>query len=281
MVGALTRDDRISLLVSDIDGTLVKNDKSLTPASVRAAEKLAEAGVKLALVSSRPPAGFAMLTAVLKLKAPLGAFNGGMILNPDLSVIEAKLVPSDAAVAAVTAFHRYGIDAWLFTADTWYVLNAEETYIPRERRTLQREPVVVPSFEPYYDQVGKLVGASNDFDAVARCGADLQRRLGTRATAERSQAYYIDVTPAGADKGYAVRRIAAVLNIPIEEVAVIGDMANDLPMFAVGTYRIAMGNGIQVLKDDASFVTDSNENDGFAAAVERYVLPRAALAHAV
>lgn len=270
---------RISLLVSDVDGTLVTGDKRLTEATVRAADKLAAAGVKLSLVSSRPPAGFAMLTDPLKLASPLGAFNGGAILNPDLRVIEEKLVPADAARATIDTFAEFGVDTWLFTNDAWYVTNLDGAYVPKERNTIGHEPKLVSSFEPFVGSVGKLVGSSRDFDLLARCEDELRRRLGSRATAKRSQTYYLDVTPEGTDKGYAVRRIATVLGVPIGEVAVIGDMANDLAMFDVAPYRIAMGNGIEALKALASFVTESNEDDGFAAAVERFILPRAALAH--
>ena len=70
-----------------------------------------------------------------------------------------------------------------------------------------------------------------------------------------------------------------MLGVPLAEVAVIGDQANDLPMFEVAAYRIAMGNGIDSLKGIADFVTDDNEHDGWAAAVDRFLLPRAALAN--
>ncbi len=269
---------RISLLVSDIDGTLVTGDKRLTDRCITAAARLADAGVLLSLVSSRPPAGFAMMTGPLKMKAPIGAFNGGAILNPDLSVIEETKVSAEAARTAVAAFAEFGIDGWLFTTDTWYVTNADGDYVPKERKTIQHEPKVVDSFEPYLSQVGKLVGSSKDFDAVAACEAALADRLGEGATAKRSQKYYLDVTPFGFDKGEATRRIARVLNVPMSEIAVIGDQANDLPMFAVAAYKIAMGNGIDELKAGADYVTDDNEHDGWAAAVERFVLPRAALA---
>ena len=280
MALALSHPERISLLVSDVDGTLVTADKSLTDAAIRAAKKLNEAGVRLSLVSSRPPAGFAMLTDPLGLTAPIGAFNGGAILDLHLAVIEQTLVPADAARIALDTFAEFGVDGWLFTNDTWYVSDVEGAYVPKERRTLAREPVAVVSFAPFLGQVGKLVGSTKDFDALARCEGALQARLAGCATAKRSQRYYLDVTPEGADKGHAVRRIAATLGIPLDEVAVIGDMANDLAMFAVAPYRIAMGNGIDELKAMASFVTQSNEEDGFAAAVERFILPRAAGASA-
>ena len=131
--------------------------------------------------------------------------------------------------------------------------------------------------DPFLGNVGKLVGSSPYHDRVAACEAALASRLGSETTASRSQPYYLDVTPAGSDKGRAARHIAEILSVPIDEVAVIGDMANDLPMFEAARYRIAMGNGIEELKRMATFVTDTNERDGWAVAVNEYILPRAAL----
>ena len=279
-IGSVTARERISLLVSDIDGTLVTDAKRLTTAAIRAAASLTDAGVRLSLVSSRPPMGFAALSDALRLRAPLGAFNGGAILNPDLSIIESTLVAAADARTALDAFAEFGIDGWLFTTDRWYVTDPEGPLVPKEKMTIGGEPNVVAAFDDLLGRVGKLVGSSNDHDRMARCEAALATRLGSGTRARRSQAYYLDVTPAGFDKGRAVRRIAEVLSVPLDEVAVIGDMANDLPMFQVAPYRIAMGNGIEELKSMASFVTESNEHDGFAAAVERFILPRAASAHA-
>lgn len=271
---------RISLLVSDVDGTLVTKDKTLTDANIAAAKRLQAAGVHLSLVSSRPPAGFAMMSGPLALNGPIGAFNGGAILHPDLNVIEETFVPPEAARIALDAFAEFGIDAWLFTRDTWYVTRTDGIYVPREHHTIQKEPALVASFDPHLDRIGKLVGSSQDFAAVAACEAALAERLGTSATAKRSQPYYLDVTPHGFDKGEAVRRIARILDVPMSEVAVIGDQSNDLPMFAVAATKIAMGNAIDDLKAVADFVTDDNEHSGFATAIDRFVLPHAARGHA-
>ena len=266
---------RIRLIVSDIDGTLVTADKVLPPGAIRAAGLLAEAGVALSLVSSRPPMGFAMMRAPLNLTHPLGAFNGGTLIEPDGRVLEEVLVPAGAARVALATFAAMGVDAWLFTRDTWYVADPDGAYVPKERHTIQSEPTVVATFEPLLDHVGKLVGSTDDPDLLARCESVLGERLGATASARRSQAYYLDVTPHVATKGYATERIAATLGIPLAEVAVIGDAANDLPMFAVAGHAIAMGNAIAEVKARAHFTTASNAEDGFAVAMERYVLPRA------
>ena len=279
MAQALTSNvsgERISLLVSDIDGTLVTDDKRLTKAVAAAAKKLEPAGVHLSLVSSRPPMGFGELSRQMGLQAPIGAFNGGAILKSDLSIIEKLAVAPGDAQIALDAFAEFGVDGWVFSFDTWFVTNPDGALVPKEKRTICHEPVVVPSFAPHLGEIGKLVASSHDHAAIAACETALVKRLGPGTTAKLSQPYYLDVTPAKSDKGYAVTRIAAVLGVPIGEVAVIGDMANDLPMFDVAPHRIAMGNGIDELKRRASFVSDSNEHDGWAVAIERYVLPRAA-----
>ena len=266
---------RVKLVVSDIDGTLVTSDKTLTPGAIRAAGLLAEAGIALSLVSSRPPMGFAMMREPLRLTHPLGAFNGGTLIEADGRVIDEVLVPAEAARIALATFAEMGVDAWLFTRDTWYAADPQGAYVPKERHTIGVEPAIVASFEPLLDRVGKLVGSSRDPDLLARCESVLEDRLGDTASARRSQAYYLDVTPHVATKGYAVKRIADVLGIDLAEVAVIGDAANDLPMFAVAGLAIAMGNGIPDVKARAHFTTASNAEDGFAVAMERYVIPRA------
>ena len=272
--------DRISLLVSDIDGTLVTSDKRLTEAAIAAALRLQEAGVRLSLVSSRPPAGFAMLTEPLQMKAPIGAFNGGAILNPDLTIIEETLVDPAAARIALAAFAEFGIDAWLFTRDTWYVTDADGAYVPKERRTCRIEPQVAETFEPLprpHRQTRRLdEGLCRPRRLRGRsAGAARRRGDGQTFAALLSRCDAARLRQGRGDATYRTRDERAVLS----EVAVIGDQANDLPMFEVAAYRIAMGNGIDAVKQMADFVSDDNEHDGWAAAIDRFVLPRAALAH--
>lgn len=266
---------KIALVVSDIDGTLVTPSKQLTPRCIAAAHALRRAGLALSLVSSRPPAGFSFLTAPLGLVHPIGAFNGGALLEPDLKVIEQSFVPPRAVAIALEIFKAFAVEPWLYTNETWFVLDLDGAYVAKERHTIQAEPVRVAAFESYYGHTGKLVGSSKDFGRLAECEAELQNRLGGLASARRSQSYYLDVTPGEATKGHAATRIASLLGVPMSQVAVIGDAANDLSMFAVAGLAIAMGNATEEVKQAAHIATASNQEDGFAAAIERIILPRA------
>ncbi len=263
---------RISLVVSDVDGTLVDHDKKLAASTIAAARQLREAGVGLAAVSSRPPRGMAMIAEALDLELFAG-FNGGEIVDSKRGVLERSLVPAEAVRIALEALGGSGADIWVFAEGEWLLTNPNGAYVPRELRTVQFPPTRVPSFEPYIEKVGKIVASSNDFDMLARMEGELAAALGPLAAARRSQRYYLDVTHPTADKGYAVRAFARHWNVPLAEVAVLGDMANDLPMFATAGLAIAMGNAAPEVQAEADDVTDSNDADGWAKAIERFVLP--------
>ena len=96
----------------------------------------------------------------------------------------------------------------------------------------------------------------------------MQAAVGATATAVRSQTYYLDITPPGFDKGTFVTDMAGRLGIPLSDVATIGDMQNDLPMFAKSGVSFAMGNASDDVKKRATHVTASNEEDGWAKAME-------------
>ena len=268
----------ISSFVSDVDGTLVTGEKQLTPATVAAARRLQEAGVFLSLVSSRPPRGMAFLALDLGLTGPLGGlfFNGATILAPDGTAIEDLVVSEQAVRTSLALFAKRGVDAWLFADNQWLVKSLEGSYIPRERRTIRFDPVVVDDFEPYVARCGKVVGASADVDGLALCEAELHRLLDGTANAHRSQNYYLDVTNPAADKGTAVRTFARWYGVDMSEVCVLGDQGNDVPMFRVAGHSVAMGNAPAHVAAEANHHTASNEEDGWAVAIDGYVLRNAA-----
>jgi len=270
-----TPSGRISLVVSDVDGTLVTHDKIVAVSTIAAAKALRQAGIALAAVSSRPPRGMTTAAAALDLDLFAG-FNGAVLVRPDLTPVEENYVPAEAAQTAIAALRAGGADVWVFNADQWLVTDLAGEYVAHEQRTVQFEPTLVTDFLGRLDRVGKIVGASSDFDGLAGLETELSRQLGATAVARRSQRYYLDITHATADKGHAVRAFARHWGVPLEEVAVLGDQGNDLPMFAVAGLAIAMGNGTAEAKAGAHFTTGSNDADGWAEAVRTIILPRAA-----
>jgi Cof subfamily protein (haloacid dehalogenase superfamily) len=262
----------VSLVISDVDGTLVTPDKTLTDASIRAVHQLHARGIGFTVISSRPPFGLRMLIEPLALALPIGAFNGGAMVKPTLELIDQRLVPEPAARRSVEVLKQFGADVWIFTAERWLAQNPAGDYVPRERRTLQAEPTLVKDFAPYFARAAKIVGASRDFARLAACEPAMRAALGAQASVSRSQAYYLDVTAPNVDKGTFVKSLSQQLNVPAASIAVLGDMENDLAMFRNAGLSIAMGNASEDVKRQATNVTKSNAEDGFAAAIERYVL---------
>ena len=263
----------VDLVISDVDGTLVTNDKRLTPATIAAVRRLGAAGIGFTVASSRPPAGLSPLVEALDLRLPLGAFNGASVVAPDLSVIDEELVPEEAAREGARRILAAGLDLWVFAQGDWWLRDGAAPYTDLERRTLQAAPRVTGDLEPLLDRASKLVGVGRDHGRLAAEEPVLAAALGPAAHVHRSQPYYLDVTPPGRDKGGFVAWMAGHLGIPESRIATFGDAGNDRAMFARSGLSVAMGNAEPSVKAAARAVTASNEADGFAEAVQALILP--------
>jgi Cof subfamily protein (haloacid dehalogenase superfamily) len=262
----------IRLLLSDVDGTLVTPDKQLTPRAIDAVRALGEADVLFAITSGRPPRGMGMLVEPLALTTPIAAFNGGLIVEPDLEIVERRLVPEACVGPVIELLGSFGLAVWVYRGADWLVTDPEGAHVAREASTVQFQPTVVDGFESETADVAKIVGVSDDYDTVAAAEAAAHDALGEYVSVARSQAYYVDVTHPKANKGGVVHYLAARYDIPEEEIATIGDMPNDVLMFAHSGLSIAMGNAHREVQRAARQVTRSNDEDGFANAVERFIL---------
>jgi Cof subfamily protein (haloacid dehalogenase superfamily) len=265
----------IAAVLADVDGTLVTNSKALTPRAIKAVKTLHEHGVLFAITSGRPPRGMSMLVHPLELRGQIAAFNGGIIVKPDMTIVDELTIPADIAPAIIDTLRGHGLYAWIYRGAEWYVTDPHAPHAEQEAATVQFQPTVVPSYEGLLDRAVKIVGVSDDYDLVARCETEAQRQFGSLVSAARSQPYYLDVTNLTANKGVVIERLSHYYNIPLESIACLGDGPNDVLMFRRSGLSIAMGNASEEVQQQANFVTSSNEDDGFAKAIEKFILPRA------
>jgi Cof subfamily protein (haloacid dehalogenase superfamily) len=264
--------NNIRLVIADVDGTLVTKDKILTPRAIASVKRLGEKDIAFTITSGRPPLGMKMLIEPLGLREPIAAFNGGVFVHPDFSVMAQSFVPAGTATRVIKAIELHGLDCWVYTDRDWLVRKIDAPHVAREQWTVKFPPQVVPDFAAHLDRVAKIVGVSDDLAAVARCEADVQHDCGNTVSAARSQPYYLDVTHPDANKGHVVIVLSQVLSIPAEQIATIGDMPNDVLMFQKSGVSIAMGNASPEVQKQARFVTTSSEEEGFANAMESFVL---------
>jgi Cof subfamily protein (haloacid dehalogenase superfamily) len=267
-------DSAIRLLLADVDGTLVTPDKVLTEQAVKAVRRLGEAGILFAITSGRPPRGMSMLIEPLAITTPIAAFNGGILVNRDMSVIEQRVVPEDLVVPVAELCGSFGLDTWVYRGADWYVPDPKGSHVAREAATVRFEPKVMTGLDGLTSDVAKLVGVSDDLDAVARAATAAHDKFGDHVAAARSQPYYLDVTHPDANKGAVAKYLSAKYSIPPEAIATIGDMPNDVLMFAHSGLSIAMGNASPEVQRAARRITTSNTEEGFATAIDRFILPR-------
>lgn len=263
---------KISLVLADVDGTLVTEEKILTERARDAVKAMHHAGIRFAITSGRPPLGMAMLFDVLDIETPIAGFNGGLFVDRHLAILEQKTVPPDVARQAIDLMRSGGLDTWVYSGNDWLITKPAAPHVAREAWTVKFEPKVVSDVREHLQQVAKIVGVSDDLEKVRRCEAEAQAAFGQHATANRSQPYYLDVTNKDANKGAVVEYLARHVGVPAQEIATIGDQPNDVLMFKRSGFSIAMGNASDEVKAQAAAVTASYNDEGFAKAMEAFIL---------
>ena len=281
--------EKISLLLSDVDGTLLDSKKRITARAKAAIEKVHEAGIKFAVTSGRPPRGMKMIVEQVKLSAPFAAFNGGMFVEPDtMKILNSLRLDNETAKAVIDRIESFHLEVWVYADVEWYLRNLDTPHRQKEEQTEQFQPKVVSNFTEALQQgVAKVVGVSDNYDLVAEAErviqAEFEHGIHARCTtasrdcepsvsATRSQPYYLDVTHPKANKGAVVEWLSEYLKIPSAEIVTIGDMSNDVLMFQKSRYSIAMGQASDEVKKSATYVTSGMDEEGFAKGVDEFVL---------
>ena len=171
---------KISLVVSDVDGTLLTKDKTLTDRARCAVQRLHKAGIGFTITSSRPAIGMRFLIEPLALWLPVGPFNGSSIVDPEMHPVEQHLIPASAAERSMQILREFGADIWLFTYDKWLIDNPTANTSPHEQHTIRSDPTIVTDFSPYLASACKIVGASADAAGWSAARKRCRRRSAAR-----------------------------------------------------------------------------------------------------
>jgi Cof subfamily protein (haloacid dehalogenase superfamily) len=272
--GAAPVSGAIRLVVSDLDGTLIRSDKTLSDGVVAAVGRLSHAGATVSLISARPPSGMLWVAERLALDGTIAAFNGGTILRTDGTILHRYVIPPAAARHSLEVLYQFPVTIWLFRGGFWHASSLEDPHTSREIASTNQQPVLVGDMAEFADSIDKIVAVTDDYALLARLEVQLRQALGTEANVVRSQPYYLDITAAQANKGDGISALAEAAGVPLAQTAAIGDQRNDLPMFARAGLAIAMGQGPEDVRLAASYVTLSSDEDGVADAINAILLSR-------
>lgn len=265
----------IRLVISDVDGTLVRKDKSLSPQVIAAVHRLRDAGVAFTLISARPVSGVMPLVAPLGIDIPLAAINGGIVFRPDGSVVAERRIDHEVVAGMFALAKGVAVDCWVFADNRWYASSLEGVHVEHERVASNQEPILRDDFADLYDRADKVTFVSDDAPVLKDLADRGIASFGARATIGQSQTYYLDVTDTHANKGDGITELARILGVDLAHVAVFGDMDNDIAMFRRAGLSVAMGQAPDSVKSAADFVSSSNDQDGVAHAIDAFVLAKA------
>ena len=264
----------MTLVVCDVDGTLVDKEKRMTDVTVAAVARLRDAGIGFTIISARPMSGMMPIAERLALDAPMGAFNGGLVFRRDGSIAEHHMIPEEVARGVFEVVAGAAVDRWVFAGDRWYASTDQGVHVAHERLASNQAPVIRDSFDDLLDRADKITFVSDDAALLGSLADKAKARYGGAATIVQSQTYYLDVTARQANKGDGIAALAKALDVPLAKTIAIGDQANDLAMFARAGRSIAMGNATPAVKAQAADVTTANDHDGVAHAIDRFILGR-------
>ena len=264
----------MTLVVSDVDGTLVDKQKQLTDATVAAVKRLADADIGFTIISARPMSGMMPIAEKLALDVPMGAFNGGLIFTRVGRIAEHHTIPPEVARGAFALIGDAAVDRWVFADDQWHASSDQGVHVEHERLASNQEPAIRDSFDDLLDRADKITFVSDDEALLRSLSEKAKAKFGEDATVVQSQTYYLDITAREANKGDGITALAKAMDVPLANTIAIGDQANDLAMFARAGRSIAMGNATPEVKAQAADVTTANDHAGVAHAIDRFILGR-------
>lgn len=265
---------RVRLLVLDVDGTVLTSEHSVAPATLRTIKKLRDAGVGVVLASSRGPAGLRPIISELEVTGFAIAYQGALIcrLAPDPTapaevITEARIpVPT-----AQTVFHEArgeDLSVGWHVGEAWYVPEIDAA-VRREARITGQTPIVT-DIEKIREEPHKVLCVAGEPSMLP----GLRRLAGLlpgECAGHFSHRNYLEITRREADKATALEALGRRLGVGLTEMAAIGDGENDAAMLREAGLGIAMGQAPPAVKELADWVTESNDRDGIAAAVERLI----------
>jgi Cof subfamily protein (haloacid dehalogenase superfamily) len=269
------------MIAMDMDGTLLTTEKEVTEYSKNVLKKAADAGVKLVVCTGRIYTSALVYAKLIGTVAPVIASNGAYIREKDKNeIIYSKTLKKDEAYYLVKTAKSFGFYPHLFTSDTIYsekMIYSSKNYSIWNENLPEEERIKVEIVEDLYKVIDendglilKVVVMSEELDKIA----EFKKQVGKEQDVSMVASWYnnVEVMSKGISKGNAVKVLSEYYGIPSEEIICIGDNENDLSMIEFAGMGIAMGNAEDVVKKAANYITDTNENNGVAKAIEKFIL---------
>lgn len=262
----------IKLVATDIDGTILPPTGEFTCGVRNCIEKMQNMGVKVVIVTGRMYKGALKIAERLNLTTPIVAYNGGYVKDFDGTVLYERYLPEDYTIQIIEWARRNRVHLNLYSEDTLFS-EKDNDEIRRYARYQQINYIVEDFSEIPFNKIHKLLAIDyNDADRVTGWVNEMSAKFPDLYII-KSTPYFCEFSTRDATKACAVKCLQKHWGLADDEILTIGDQDNDIELLKAGGIRVGMGNGTEGLKAVADYITDTVQNDGFVAAMEKFVYP--------
>lgn len=268
------------MIVLDLDGTLTNRDKVITQRTKDVLTEAMKRGKKVVLASGRPVYGVMPLAKELRLQDYGGyilAYNGGMIMDCRTEEVAfSRMLPAESNYRIIQLAIQNRVDLLTYDRDVILTNNEENQYVQLESRINHMRICQMEMDELFARldfSVPKFLMA-DDGDYLAMVEPKVKAALGKNFSVYRSEPFFLEVLPRGVDKAQSLERLLEKIHMPREQMIACGDGYNDLSMIQFAGLGVAMANGVLPARKAADYITASNDEDGVALVVEKFMLGR-------
>ncbi len=275
----------IKAILLDIDGTLTNSKKEITPKTLEALKKAQDSGITLVIASGRPAKGLVQYGNKLDMPNHHGLFvcyNGGQVVDCETDQVLVDFSMTVEEVKAVLHhIKQFNIRPVITEGDYMLVNDVYDCMIKdgdREFNVLQYESRMngyilkeIPDMEAYVDFPCNKILTAGDADYLQEHYEEIRAPFEGKLSSMFTSNFYYEFTPMGIDKGAALRPAMEQLGIKPEECIAFGDAQNDIPMLEYAGIGVCMANGQDKVKEMADYITLSNEEDGIAEALYKFI----------
>ena len=265
----------VKIICCDIDGTLVRNDKSLSEENIRWIHKAVhEAGVHFTLVSGRMANGVRPFYDRIGITGPVSCYNGGVLVDENGRVVDDNhRLPHDLAMRLLEVKElNPNVDSIIFDGMRWF-LETRDCYCYKQKVKVYESDCEVGNFRTLIQtfDTNKMIFLSPSAEALEKVTRDIHARISDSEINLYRSGDFLEVMASGFDKGTAIDALSAYYSVEKSSIMAIGDDYNDIPMLRNAGISVAMENAVSEAKAVAKFITDTNENDGVAKIIKRLV----------
>ena len=264
------------MIVLDLDGTLTNRDKVVTDHTKEVLFEAQKRGKIVVLASGRPTYGVVPLAEELELEKYGGyilSFNGGIIMDcRTKEVVFQKKLPVEVNAKIVELAHKERVTLMAYQ-DEYIITNDKDfEYVQLESRISHMKIKQVDDMAEYLNFAVPKMIMTDDGDYLATVEGRVKAALGKNLSVYRSEEFFLELLPKGIDKAQSLEHLLSSIGIMREEIIACGDGYNDLTMIQYAGLGVAMGNGVLPVRKAADYITLSNNEDGVAHVVEKFML---------